>query len=242
MIQYDGALPTGALVHVHRGATDPAPVWLTATPDSFVPMAELPGRISAWWTRTGEAKAVRVGPNAEGTRVDDDPPALVFAAGVNSGLVLSGTIPEAGAVTIAAILRTTALDGETLFTLMPTAGGDYVYAAQRGAEVRAEQDRGNLTLIQPIAPGAGQVLLVTLTIAGGQVGLSVNGGPATTAPLEGAGMAGPADLFIGCRGPRGGLHRKLGHFRLTDVLVWPDGQGDPRAAEALWQERTADVA
>lgn len=237
MIRYEGTLPEGALVHVHRAAADPAPIWLTATQDSFVPMAELPGRISAWWTRSGEAKAVSVAANAEGTRLDDDPAALAFAAGVNTGLVLSGVIPEAGGVTVSTILRTTPLDGETLFTLMPVDGADYVYAAHRGAEIRVEQDKGDVVLIQPITPGPGQVLLVTLTIAEGQVGLSVNGGPATLAPLQGTGMAGPADLFIGCRGPRGGLHRKLGQFRLTDVLVWPDGQGDPTAAEALWQER-----
>lgn len=242
MIRYEGILPEGALVRADKAAADPAPVWLTATQDCFVPMPDLPGRISAWWTRSGEAKAVRVAANAEGTRVEDDPPALAFAAGVNTGLVLSGVIPQAGAVTIAAILRTTPLDAETLFTLMPVDGGDYVYAAQRGSEVRTEQDKGDVVLVQPIAPGAGQVLLVTLGVAGGQVGLSVNGGPATFAPLEGAAMAGPADLFIGCRGPRGGLHRKLGQFRLTDVLVWPDGQGDPAAAEALWRERAGHGA
>lgn len=242
MIRYEGVLPEGALIRVQTAAADPAPVWLTASSDSFVPMAEIPGRISAWWTRSGAATAVRVAANAEGTRVENDPPALAFAAGVNTGLVLSGVIPDAGAVTVAAILRTTPLDGETLFTLMPVDGGDYVYAAQRGAEVRLEQDKGDVALTQPIAPGAGQVLLVTLTIADGQAGLSVNGGPATSAPLHGTGMTGPADLFIGCRGPRGGLHRKLGQFRLTDVLVWPDGPGDPTAAEALWRERAGHGA
>ena len=246
-LRYEGRLPPGALVTsfaTHRQALPEtgasAPVWLTADPTLTTPSDTDPRRIVGWTARAGDAEALPTAPNTAGTlfEVDNRGAALRFEAGEHGGLILSGQIPDAGCTSFGILFRTTQQDAETLLTLMPEHQKDYLYLAGRNAEIKAEQDKGPLALAQGLEQKSGASVLVICGVSNGQVSLKVNDLPAISGALAGGEFAGPADLFIGCRGQRPGLRRKLGSFLLTDVLLWPGHDclampSDPALASAL---------
>ncbi len=237
-LDYRGRLPDGALIR--RVVTAPdgaAPVHLRAEHGAMTYAAGTTDRVIRWACAT--QAAVPVAPNAAGTRFDGR--ALVFEPGVQGGLHLPAALPDTGACAFGLVYRASGETPETLLTLQPTGRKDYLYLAQRGATVLAGQDAGDLALGLP-APDTG-VHLVLCGLEGGRVTLMVNGASATGTLGAGWGN-GAADLFIGCRGQRGGLKRKLGGFRLSDVMVWPQGldEAGAAAARAVWQERMRDAA
>jgi hypothetical protein len=237
-ITYHGSLPPGALV-THRPENPPAegsaPVWLDAAAGEFEVMPGDPSRIRRWIDPEAELAAIAVGPNLSGTRHEAGPgrPALVFEAGVNGGLVLAGAIADAGRVGFGAIFEPAEADAETLLTLQPLGVKDYLYLAARGTELRAEQDAGDFGLVQSLNAPAGAPVLVLCSVTGAEVRLSANGGAPITGTLAGAGFSGPADLFIGCRGQRPGLKKKLGSFRLLHAFAWSGEDIGGEAAEAM---------
>lgn len=237
-LEYRGRLPDGALIR--RVVTAPdraAPVHLRAEQGAMGFAAGTTDRVIRWACAT--RAAVPVAPNTAGTRFDGR--ALVFEPGVQGGLCLPGALPDTGACAFGLIYQATGETPETLLTLQPAGRKDYLYLAQRGATVLAGQDAGDLALHLP-APDTG-VHLVLCALDAGRATLMVNGASATG--TLGAGWdSGAADLFVGCRGQRGGLKRKLGGFRLTDVMIWPQGldEAGSAAARAVWQERMRDAA
>ncbi len=259
---YQGMLPPGALVRQHLGAAapaqEPAPlapppaarpataaIWLSAAHGEFDPMPADPGRIRRWIDPIGEAVAVAVASNKQGTRHEADAalPALVFAPGDYGGLVLSGAVGDSGRVSFGALLQTVAAEPETLLALHPLGMEDHLYLSAQRGEVRLGQEAGGLRLAQHADLSPGQPLLVLCSLDGPRVQLRVNGGAAVEGRLVPP-FAGPADLFIGCRGPRPRQKRKLGGFLLTDVFLW-SGEGldgaDAEAALTLWRERAHGV-
>ncbi|MBI1217097.1 MAG: hypothetical protein GC186_01000 [Rhodobacteraceae bacterium] len=256
---YHGSLPPGALVSPTRPAPKlprPAdgaaiPLHFTARAADLTGSAGDPARIIRWAARDGAMAALPIGPNADGTVFEPTPapPALRFEAETHGGLVLSEVIAESAACSFGLIFQTTEADAETLLTLQPLGLKDYLFLAGRGGEVLAGQDAGVFALSLPLIRAAGQVVLVLCGLTGRRVSVAVNDLDPVTGTLGPGWTGGAADLFIGCRGQRAGLRRKLGSFRLCDVMVWPDRDclADPAdagvdAARALWHERQRDVA
>lgn len=237
-LNYQGRLPEGALIRQFVTAPQGAvPLHLRAEPAAMRFAEGAPDRVIHW--AAGAAAAVPVATNTEGTRFDGQ--ALVFETGVQGGLCLPGALPEAGACAFGLIYRATGETPETLLTLQPAGQKDYLYLAQRGAAVLAGQDASDLALSLPV-PETG-VHLVLCALAGRSVTLMANGA-SVQGTLGGGWAGGAADLFIGCRGQRAGLKRKLGGFRLSDVMIWPQGlgEGGTAAALAIWQERMRHAA
>jgi hypothetical protein len=255
---YQGALPTGALVSgitaspTSQKANDSTaiPLHFTARATDLTGSERDPLRIVRWKARNG-AQAIPVGPNTDGTLFDaaNTPPVLRFEAESHSGLVLSGAISDIAASSFGLIFQTAEGDAETLLTLQPLGLKDYVFLAGRGGEVLAGQDAGDFALSLPLIQKAGQVVLVLCGVSGRRVTVAVNDLDGVAGTLGATWTGGAADLFIGCRGQRAGLRRKLGSFGLSDVLVWPDrdclaDRADTGAAgaRALWHERQRDGA
>ena len=257
-LTYHGSLPPGALVSGIPAAPMPQkPDDSTAIPLHFIARTtDLtasdadPQRIVRWMARNG-ALALPVGPNTDGTLFDaaNMPPVLRFEAESHGGLVLSEAIPDSAACSFGLIFQTAKADAETLLTLQPQGLKDYLFLAGRGGEVLAGQDADDFALSLPLIQKAGPVVLVLCGVSGRRVTVAVNDLDGVSGMLGGGWTAGPADLFIGCRGQRAGLRRKLGSFGLSDVLIWPDRDclADPAdagaaAARALWHERQRDGA
>jgi hypothetical protein len=233
VILYPSALPPGALVRPDR--SPPAPVWLSAA-------ALTPPRVTHWPAMGGAWAAEAVAANASGTLCQTQPHALSFETGVNGGLMLAGAIPAAECVTLGLVCAGLA-EARSLMALQPRGGEGYVFLAAERGLLRLGQKGGAAELALALPEDGAALVLCALS--GGEVRLAVNGGAAQAVPLDFP--PGPADVFLGCRGPQAGLRNKLGRFRLSDVLVWP-GQdllarpGDPglAGARAFWQERRRD--
>ncbi|MDP4034429.1 MAG: hypothetical protein Q8P60_16560 [Pseudorhodobacter sp.] len=239
-ILYSGALPPGALVR--PDPVPPATIWLTARAADLEFLPDDAGRVIGWRAQQATGIAAQaVAANLGGTVFH--PPALRFATAQNGGLVLNGVIADANTLTFGLIFRAGPDAGRTLLALQPLAQGESLFLDAQGDDLRLAQKGGKAELTLH-ADGAGaQATLVLCALADGQAWLAVNGGQAVQRRFS-LDMHGPADLFIGCRGPRSGLHNKLGSFALSDVLLWP-GQNllaradDPalHGAIALWHER-----
>lgn len=242
-IHFPGRLPNGALVSTLEAPTasntkqqplpaqqkapsgPPAPLWLSCdhspetTPLHLWPSTEGQAATSVPANETGTARS------AEG--------ALLFQAGVNSGLCLSDALPDLDGVTCAALFRPMpGAAAGTVLSIQPKDGSGYLFLAHEDGHLRIGRKDSDLSLTAPSPDG---VILAAISLSAGNVALSVNGRSAATAPLA---IGGPADLYIGCRNARPGLKNKLGSFHLFDILLWPtDGQPDLSAALTLRRER-----
>jgi hypothetical protein len=230
MIRFKGRLPTGALVRADPIAL--APLWLSASPTEVSLEA---GLVLGWQARGAVVQALPVAANTGGTRWQAEPPALRFDAKVNGGQWLAGAVPDLSAVTIAVIFS--GADARTVLSLQASGHGPSIFLDARGSDHRlVVKDRADIA-VQALGQDA---RLVVIALASGRGWLSVNGGPAVSG-VFGEGLAGPADLYIGCRGAQTGLRNKLGSFALSDVLIWPGQVLLPGAAPAkilaLWHER-----
>ncbi len=215
VLTYEGALPEGALARADT--PPPAPIWLhAATRDLAEETAG--GRLRRWPARAGSWTAEPAEPNHDGTRFQPGE-GLVFESGINSGLILRGAIGAAETVSFALIFRTGEADAETLATLLPVGQSRYLYLAGRDGMLRAGMAGGALALEAPLGPPGGWRLALC-GLSGGRARLALDTQAAVSGGL-GRDFAGPAALFIGCRGNRGGLKGKLGAFTLRDLFVWP---------------------
>lgn len=239
-ILFPGRLPQGALLGgsptpaapapaapAPQPVTHPAPLWLDKDHGLSSP------RATHWDARLpAGSRAEAIADNETGTALAASG-ALAFAARQNGGFLLARAIPDAARCTLAAIAAPVAgQPGGTILSLRPLDGSGYLFLSLEDGTARIGRKDSDLALSLPVPDG---VALLTLALDHGGVTLCVNGGTAQTArtPIEG-----PADLYIGCRDGRGGLKNKLGAFRLSDVLVWPDDPApDTTQAQTLWRER-----
>lgn len=237
-LHYNGVLPRGALVRVAAPSPhSPAPVWFAAEAESLTLADD--GRARRWQARGRAETALAVAANRAGTRFSAG--SLQFEAETNCGFLLADAVPDRDCVSLGLIYRPVAGDARTLLTIQGAAESGYIFLDAQGDQIRLAQKGGTLDLSASIAAGVGAVLALC-TLSHGTVKLSVNGGSPLAAPVDPAGLRGPADLFIGCRGARAGLRNKLGGFGLTDVLIWPGTDclgkaGGCDAAVALWTDR-----
>lgn len=256
---YQGRLPPGALVFGGAESSTPQkphdrtadPLHFTAQATDLTASHDDQQRIVRWAAREGGMAAVPVGPNTDGTLFDavNRPTVLRFEAETHGGLALSGAIPDIAACSFGLIFQTTDADAESLLTLQPVGLKDYLFIGGRGGEVLAGQNAGDFALSLPLIQKAGQIVLVLCGLSAQRVTVAVNDLDGVTGLLGETWTEGAADLFIGCRGQRAGLRRKLGSFGLSDMLVWPDRDclADPAdagaaAARELWHERQRDGA
>ncbi|EEW26538.1 hypothetical protein [Rhodobacter ferrooxidans] len=238
VILFPGSLPPGALV---RGdLPSPAPVWLTARADSLAFSPILPGRVIEWRAQGGPV-AQAVAANEHGTVFATG--ALQFQAEVNGGLVVPDAIADASCLTLGLIFRAGTPEARTLLALQPLRAEGSLFLDAKAEVLRLAQKGGTTQLPLTAEGAADQVTLVLLALQGGQVWLAANGGAAVSAQFS-LETAGPAHLFLGCRGPRAGLRNKLGTFALSDVLLWPGqnllatpGNAALNGAITLWQHR-----
>ena len=235
-ILFAGRLPRGALLRADATAAPPAPpardaapapLWLDKDHGMTGP------RALSWQARHPQGlTAEAVADNAAGTARAPSG-ALAFAARQNTGLLLARAIPDAAHCALAAILHPEPRQpGGTVLSLRPLDGSGYLFLSVEDGTARIGRKDGDLSLSLPVPEGA---ILLHLALSDGRIALSVNGGPPQRLS---AALQGGADLYIGCRDGRGGLKNKLGAFRLSDLMVWPDGPApDLAAAPALWRER-----
>ena len=242
-LRFAGTLPPGALVRLDPvPVAAPAPIWLTADPDDLEFAPQDPARVLGWRARGAPScVAHAVAANPSGTTYRER--ALRFDAEVNGGLLLADALSDAACLTLGLIFKADLPEARTLLTLQPAGAEGSLFLDAKGADLRLGQKGGETELMLQAEGAADQVTLVLLALDDGQAWLAANGGAAVRA---GTGLAtvGLADLFIACRGARGGLRNKLGAFALSDVLIWP-GQNLLAQAQdvalsgaiALWQER-----
>lgn len=206
-------------------AGPPAPVWLSCddTPEE--------NPLHRWPTSNGQV-AVAVPANASGTARGKSG-TLLFRAGVNSGLCLPDALPDLAHATVAAIFRPApGASAGTVLSLQPQDGGGYVFLAHDEGQIRLGRKDSDLSLTAAAPDGS---FLAGMVFSDGEVAVFINDRMMARTPLA---LAGPTDLFIGCRNARAGLKNKLGSFALTDVLIWPgEGRPDLAAACALCAKR-----
>ncbi len=239
---YPGTLPEGALVRTGTAAPPPEPLWLDA--GSGLTLSDA-GRVLAWSAKSGRATARPVPGNVNGTGFLTDPPALHFMAGENGGLRLSDALPDAAMLTFGVILTPDLPEARTLLSLQPlghleTDDPDYIFISLEGMALRLARKGSDTALALTLSPDTRVPLMILCGLNGGLARLSVNGGPVQDGKLPV--VAGPADLFIGCRSGRKGMRTKLGGIDLTDVTVWPGRDllaeaALPDRATAPWDDR-----
>lgn len=252
-IIYNGALPLGALVgddftiatprRPARPAVDlapPAPIWFsTKRTDTLSFNGNR--RVTGWQAiapATVQARPARF--NTEGTDWDSANLALDFVEKIHGGLCIDGALPEAPSFSIGLIYTPPVKrDAQTLLSLQAKDAEDYLFLSAENDFVRFGMKGGDVSLS---APDPQKLTLLVLAFDGTQVRMAMNRDLAISQNL----VLEPAarDLFIGCRGEARSLLNKLGSFKLTDVLIWPEQDvlaGEvtraPEAALALWQER-----
>lgn len=255
-IIFPGKLPPGALVQDGSPKTAtggvfaeiPAPIWLTADVSNFEFSETSPDRIIAWQSSGSvKFKAEAVAANELGTLFLPAPDRLQFTTGTNSGIILPDAIAEAENVTIGLVFHADETeDPRTLMSLQSRGDDNYLFLSGDDGNLRLTQKTGDEELVTPLPNAGTGATLLLCAVEGEHVFMGVNGGPAMTTATAGT-PSGMADLFLGCRNARSGLHNKLGRFTLTDVMIWPGknllaGPNDPalNAVKALWVSRSAN--
>lgn len=242
-LRYAGTLPPGALVRLDPApVAAPASIWLTADPADLEFAPQDASRAVAWRAHGAPScVAHAVSANPAGTTWREC--ALRFDAAVNGGLRLADALADAACLTLGLIFQAGLPEARTLLALQPRGADGSLFLDAKGSELRLGQKGGDTQLLLQVDGAADQVTLVLLALGDGQAWLAANGGAAVRAGTSQL-MVGPADLFIACRGARGGLRNKLGAFALSDVLIWPGQNLLARAQDvalngaiSLWQER-----
>jgi hypothetical protein len=252
-IHFDGALPLGALVgtgfsqptaprpvaaKVNLGP--PAPIWFSTAQSERLGFNR-DQRVTAWQAMppaTVHARPVHF--NAEGTGWDSAARALDFVEKTHGGLCIEAALPQAQRFSVGLIYTPPVKrDAQTLLSLQAKGAENYLFLSAENDFVRFGMKGGDANLS---APDPQKLTLLVLSSDGAKVRMALNRDLAISVDckLDPAAL----DIFIGCRGETRSLLNKLGSFKLTDVLIWPDQDvlaGEvvraPDAALALWQER-----
>jgi hypothetical protein len=195
-----------------------AAVWFAARPESVV-RAEM-GMIG--WCAQNGALAGPIPPNQGNSRFTATAPAgFDFETGVHCGLCLPQVAPSAARFTVAMRYSAAESDPRTLLSVNTGQANNMIFLSEADGLLTAK-DRGNGISAELRAPLRGaEPHLAVVSFTGRSLILSLDG-RGTTVEGRAAGMDLPADLFIGCRSTRSGLHKTLGAARIHDVIFWPD--------------------
>lgn len=251
---YQGRLPAGALVAADLSApvpqpartsptipsAPPAPIWLSTANAARLSFNQSQ-RVTGWAAMPpATVQATCVGFNETGTGWDSTNQALDFVAKTHGGLCIHDALPASARFSLGLIyLPDGKTAAQTLLSLQAKDEDDYLFLSAQNDEIRFAMKRGDQSLS---APDPQKLTLLVLASDGQHVRLSLNRNTAISTVCALPSL--PRDLYIGCRGGARSLLGKLGSFKLTDVLIWPDVDvlaGEvaraPEAALDLWQER-----
>lgn len=256
-LQFHGKLPPGALVDGNFGPVThqtlptspalhapPAPLWFsTRAPESLEFNAE--GRVTRWQSTPPGLAATPVSFNSAGTGWAKAPAALDFTAGQHGGLGIKAAIAQGSCFSLALIYSQDAKrDALTLLSLQAKGDENYVFLNAEAGSLRLAVKGSTASLS---TPDPKKLTLLVLSSDGESLKLAVN--RAEAQPMAYALSEAPLDLFLGCRGASRSLIGKLGHFSLSDLLIWPGVDvlagsfaRAPQPALSLWQERQRDAA
>jgi hypothetical protein len=256
-LQFHGKLPPGALVDGNFGpvthqtlATSPAlqappaPLWFsTRAPESLEFNAE--GRVTRWQSTPPGLAATPVSFNSAGTGWATSPPALDFTGRQHGGLCVEAALPQGSCFSLALIYaQSEKRDALTLLSLQAKGDENYIFLNAEAGSLRLAVKGGEASLS---TQDPKKLSLLVLSSDGESLKLAVN--RAEAQPMACALSDAPLDLFLGCRGASRSLIGKLGHFSLSDLLIWPgldvlagSFARAPQPALTLWQERQRDAA
>lgn len=217
MLTLDIDLPPGALL--------PAPDARPALPQGAIcyrPDPDAGGPAKRLTDAEGHGPAaLPVEGNTDGCPVEriGGTPHLAFRKGEACGFASEQAV-EMAAVSVAVVFRAPEGDPRTLAALCPPEERRYLHLTLRdGVAEFAFRDKDGARL--PLDAGGGAPRILMASAAGGRLALGTGDGPpATAAPQDF--VAGPYQLFIGCRRVRAGLKNSLGAARVAEVIFLPD--------------------
>jgi hypothetical protein len=196
------------------------------------------GRLAEWQAQDG-ARARPIGFNEMGNDLEPGR-AICFSHRRNAGLVIEGDW-SATHFTLGLILARDRRDPLTVAAFQPADAEGYTFISIGDGILRMGRKDGAAELS---LPDPGGVILILFSVGDGIAALSANGGLPVQTALNTDGP-GRLRLFLGCRGDARLLVNKLGPFRLSDVMLWPDeallaegvGGGAVVPAIRLWEKR-----
>lgn len=238
MIELPQTLPAGALIApdldaLHQTLAAAGGMWLSGAEAHF--RFDEDGRLRDWRARLApqpEAYALPVAPNEGNGDLAylGDLTGLALKAETHCGMVVDHAVPDGARFSMAVIYLPDPKDQSRTLLTMNTGkeggkegGGNYLFLSDTGGEITVKDTRGAVTLTAPIHGGLDAPRMAIVTLWGRQLALSLGASPAVSMVTgEDPQMGGPADLFIGCRSHRKGLHKTLGGAVILDVFCLPD--------------------
>lgn len=240
MIFLDEDLPPAALVDqgslaLAAGIAGLGGAWLRAEPAS---VAVEGGTAQEWRPQAGLAWATPAAAKARNCRLG--PGGMVLEAGRNCGFVLESAVAEAACLTVAVLYHAPQGDIRTLASVAPKGSKAHLYLFDQDGALGV-RDRAETVEVTLPSAGAGARLAV-MGLSEGRLCLRRDSGATARVSLGSADLAGPADLFIGCRNHRESLVKTYGTGSIASVLLWPGlNLLDPESATGAAQLRALDA-
>ncbi|MFT7107275.1 MAG: hypothetical protein ACJAVT_001798 [Yoonia sp.] len=199
--------------------------WFRAEPEYVVPNTVDALSVEALLSCTSDLRAAHTKSNTNNTFFgpDSDDPGLEFKAELHCGYMISDIVPDAR--NWSAAVRFAAPDGDarTLLTLNTDACENYMFLQQTAGEGQFKDKQNTLECSGETGTSAATPNLYVVGMSDDQLWLKINDGPVVISPKDAKlDISDALTLFIGCRNNKGRLQKKLGHFLLYDVVVWPD--------------------
>jgi hypothetical protein len=221
MIRIDADLPPAALVDqagpaMARAVAEAGGLWLEAAAPHMEQDAD--GVVRLWHPRVGAGPARPAAPNKGQSRLT--PRGLALEAGVNGGFALEGAVADAACLSFAVLYHAPQGDIRTLISVNPPGAKNYLFLYEQEGFLGLKDQANSAEILCPLPPAAGMRLAVG-ALADRRLYLRADAGPVLRAEAPGMEIAGPADLFIGCRSQRDGLLKTLGRGAIASVLLWP---------------------
>jgi hypothetical protein len=200
------------------------------------------GAIAHWAPENGLGIAARTAEPNDGHARLTPSGGVAYIREVNGGFVVDAALVEAEQFCCAIRLKSPEGQARTIITLNPSGGGNYLFLSEKDGMLEWRDDARSVEVTMP-APGPDIWVLAgydhgTLSLTAAKTGTKFpapQSSPDASAVLATA-LAGPSDLFIGCRSHRKGILKTLGSSVIHDVLFWLDTAGTtPDALDKITQ-------
>lgn len=231
MLQLSGDLPAGALLGSEAGRLADrlragGAVWFSARAGQVRldgNGAEAP--VTEWHSMCGTHIARPSRPNSgNGRFVTGWPsPAMQFRQKLNCGYAVADVAPDARAFTVAVIYSSFARDGRTLVSIGTNEGDNILFLNEADGVLVAKDRSGGIEIECEAPENDNGRALVLMSLEPSRLRLRLGQGPVVETRGSVEGLAGAAELFIGCRNHRSGLQKTLGDLQISDVIFWPSG-------------------
>ena len=224
MLHLTQALPPGALIGAEAEALAAAlpatgALWFRAIEASILRNED---KITGWQDTTATRSAVTTEPNTGNSRFDPaTPAAFLCETGTHCGFVLDTPLSDGRCFTAAVIYSSPKGEAKTLLSVSTGQTNNLIFLSESEGRLAAKDRDSTVEVALPVLPGLHQPRLAILSFTGSDLRLSSHGST-NLAKGRVPAMDTAAEVFIGCRSNRAGLHKTLGQSRLHDVLIWPD--------------------